>query len=79
MAESKEMKIFKIRHNLYDAGMNETEIENCLKLIEEKKFPALEKILAKHRLLLLDRVHKYNDQIDCLDYLVYSMERKTNN
>ncbi len=30
-------------------------------------------ILTKHRKHLLDSVHKGQKQIDCLDYLIYSL------
>lgn len=33
------------------------------------------KLLAKHRRLLLDHLHEKQKQIDCLDYLVYQMEK----
>ena len=33
-------------------------------------------LLARHRAALLDEVHKSEKKIDCLDYLIYQMEKK---
>ena len=66
---------FKIRRNLNDAGMNESEIAECISLIEQNKLAELNRLLTKHRLLLLDTVHKYNTCIDCLDYFTHTLER----
>ena len=69
------MDLFRIRRNLTDAGMSEAEISECIKLIEHKQYTALDKLLTKHRLSLLDRVHKYNYCIDCLDYFTHTIKR----
>ena len=66
---------FKIRRNLTDAGMNESDIAKCINLIEQNRFAELNRLLTKHRLLLLDTVHKYNTCIDCLDYFTHTLER----
>ena len=58
-----EQRIFKIQRNLTDAGMNETEIAECISLIEQ------------NRLSLLNSVHKYNVRIDCLDYFIHTLEK----
>ena len=34
-------------------------------------------LLAGHRKKLLDHCHAAEKKIDCLDYLVYQMEKKT--
>ena len=67
--------IFKIRRNLTDAGMNESEIAECISLIEQNRYAELNRLLTKHRLSLLDTVHKYNARIDCLDYFTHTLER----
>lgn len=66
---------FKIRRNLNDAGMNESDIAECINLIEQNRYAELNRLLTKHRLLLLDTVHKYNTCIDCLDYFTHTLER----
>ena len=36
------------------------------------------KLLAAHRRLLLEELHREQKQIDCLDYLVYKMKKTKN-
>ena len=35
----------------------------------------LEKLLKAYRQSLLESVHKYNDRIDCLDFLTYTLRK----
>ena len=69
-------ELFRIRRNLRDAGMNDDQIAECVRLLEEQKYPLLEKLLTKHRLALLASVHQYNSRIDCLDYFTRMMKRR---
>lgn len=64
-----------IIENLTDAGLDSKSIAECLKMLDEGKYPALEKFLAAHRKKLLDSVHKYNKRIDCLDYFTYTLKK----
>ncbi|SDB45280.1 hypothetical protein SAMN02910317_02299 [Ruminococcaceae bacterium FB2012] len=70
-----EQDFFKIRRNLSDAGLNETEIAECITLIEQNRYTELNRFLKKHRLSLLDSIHKYNARIDCLDYFTHTLDR----
>ena len=70
-----EQRIFKIQRNLTDAGINETEIAECISLIEQNRYTELNRLLKKHRLSLLNSVHKYNVRIDCLDYFIHTLEK----
>ena len=70
-----EQDIFKIRRNLTDAGLNESEIAECISLIEQNRYAELNRLLTNHRLSLLDTFHKYNTCIDCLDYFTHTLER----
>ncbi len=67
--------IFKIRRNLSDSGMNESKIVECISLIEQNRYAELNRLLTKHRLSLLDSVHKYNACIYCLDHFTHTLER----
>lgn len=69
-------KIAVITENLEDAGLDKDEITKCLKMLDEKEFLALQKFLSGYRRKLMDIVHEYNNQIDCLDYFTYQL-RKT--
>ena len=61
--------------NLRDMGMDEEMIGKCLRMVMEKRFGELEKLLKVYRQALLDSVHKYNDRIDCLDYFTYTLKK----
>lgn len=64
-----------ITENLADAGLDKKEIAECLKMIEQHEFFALQKFLSDYRQKLLDSIHEYNDQIDCLDYFTYTLKK----
>ena len=63
-----------IRQNLIDAGCDEDFIrrfENCICDMSK-----CEKLLAQHRRELLDEIHEKEDNISCLDYLVFMMKKE---
>lgn len=55
--------------NLKDAGCEKQCVEEFLALEQEGK--------RREQLKLLDRVHEEERQIDCLDYLVYQMQKSS--
>ncbi|MDE5883506.1 MAG: hypothetical protein K2H29_00260 [Oscillospiraceae bacterium] len=61
--------------NLTDAGLDGNEVAECLKMLDKHEFSALQKFLFDYRRRLLDSVHKYNNQIDCLDYFTYTLKK----
>lgn len=63
-----------IRQNLIDAGCDEEFIKRFDCCICDKK--QCEKMLANHRKELLQEVHEKEDNISCLDYLVYKMKQE---
>ena len=65
-----------LRQNLIDAGCSQEIVRQCMKLARGKKIAEMQRILARHRQTLLDSVHTGQKQIDCLDYLVYHMEKQ---
>ncbi len=65
-----------LHQNLIDAGCDEKTIERCMDLVKEKKRADILPLLSRHRTALLDAVHKGQKQIDCLDFLVYSVEKE---
>ncbi len=68
-------KITVMTENLTDAGLDRIEVEECLKMLDEHEFSSLQKFLSDYRKKLLDSVHEYNDQIDCLDYFTYTLKK----
>ena len=64
-----------IVQNLKDAGCDSKTIKQFLILEEEGKLQEQLKLLTFHRNQLLDRVHREEKRIDCLDYLVYQIRK----
>ena len=65
-----------VRQNLIDAGFDEKlidEFEKCCDCCDDKKEF---KILQQQRDDLLGKVHTCHKQIDCLDYLVYKLNKE---
>lgn len=65
-----------LHQNLVDAGCSKDLIETCMELAKANKWKRLLPLLAKQRINLLDLVHDGQKQIDCLDFLVYSINKK---
>lgn len=65
-----------IIRNLEDAGCDSKTVEEFLALNGEGKIQEQLKLLTKHRQQLLERVHKEEKCIDCLDYLFYQLSKK---
>lgn len=61
--------------NLQDAGCDEPTITECVSLAGTKQETQLLRLLAQRKRILLDTVHKSQDQIDCLDFLVYQIKQ----
>ncbi|MDE5765228.1 MAG: hypothetical protein K2I00_09765 [Ruminococcus sp.] len=68
-------KVAVITENLTDAGLDKKSIAECLQMLDKRQFTVLEKFLVSHRKKLLDSVHKYDKQIDCLDYFTYTLKK----
>ncbi len=64
-----------IIQNLKDAGCNQDIITAFIKDLKEGSIDDGMRLLAAHRRLLLEELHREQKQIDCLDYLVYKMEK----
>ena len=65
-----------LHQNLIDAGCSKDLIETCMELAKANKWKRLLPLLAKQRINLLDSVHDGQKQIDCPDFLVYSINKK---
>ena len=73
MAEFSDIRGIVIQ-NLIDAGGG-CFTEECAQLILDGKMQSALNILAKHRKQLLDEVHANQKRIDCLDHLIYKIEK----
>ena len=61
--------------NLKDAGCSQNTINRFMESLKNGEPKEQLRILSQHRQRLLDKVHIEQKQIDCLDYLVYQIER----
>ncbi len=66
----------RLRENLADAGCGEELARRFMALVEQGKTREALDLLAGHRKALLDCCHAEQKKIDCLDYLVYRMEKE---
>ena len=62
--------------NLRDAGCTEQTIESFMK--QKGDVRGRNSVLGKQRKYLLDRIHEHQKRLDCLDYLIYHLEGKSN-
>ena len=65
-----------LRQNLIDAGCNHALVKQCIALAQENKPKELLPLLSRHRQSLLDGIHQWEKQIDCLDHLIYQLEKE---
>ena len=63
--------------NLEDAGCGPEVAERFLALEQSGQHREQLKLLSDHRRHLLDRLHREERRIDCLDFLVYQLERRS--
>ena len=68
-----------ILQNLKDADCSSDLIVKFLKLEENGRLSEQLRLLSRHRKFLLDKLHINQKQIDCLDYLIFSIEHQTQN
>ena len=62
--------------NLKDAGCEPEVAERFLALEQSGQYREQLKLLSGHRRHLLDCLHREARRIDCLDYLVYQLEKR---
>lgn len=65
-----------LRQNLTDAGCDAALTERFVSLMEQGREKEGLALLSRHRKKLLERCHTAEKRIDCLDYLVYQVEKK---
>ncbi len=65
-----------LHESLIDAGCDEKTTEQCMALAKEHKQADILPLLSAHRASLLNTVHTSQRQIDCLDFLVYTMKKE---
>lgn len=66
----------KIRQNLIDAGCDSDTITDFFNFEGSDRIAKQLKLLQVHRKKLLKGLHKHQNEIDCLDYLIMQIERQ---
>lgn len=61
--------------NLNDAGCDAQTKEKFLELHSSGKTEEELHLLQRHRKTLLDKVHKNQKKIDCLDFLIFKLQQ----
>ena len=64
-----------IIQNLKDAGCRDEIIDLCCQSLNNKDLLTMYQILQKHRQTLLNNLHIYQKELDCLDYLLFQIEK----
>ncbi|WP_217704837.1 hypothetical protein [Victivallis sp. Marseille-Q1083] len=75
MAEPDEKAVLLLR-NLKDAGCDTAMTEQFLAYEREGRSKDQRRLLFRQRNSLLQTVHKNQERIDCLDFLLHSVEQK---
>lgn len=65
-----------LKQNLEDAGCEKEMIDQCMALASEDCWNEIPRLLVNHKTHLLDTMHTSQNQIDCLDFLVYKIRKE---
>lgn len=65
-----------IIQNLEDAGSDADFIENFMAYYRQGNEGMELRLLEKHRHCILDNLHKIQEEINCLDYLIYQIRKQ---
>lgn len=76
MAEATD-RIGIIYQNLKDAGCDQQTTEKCMSFVTNGAPHGMLPILTRHRAELLGTVRSGQKQMDCLDYLIYQIQKET--
>lgn len=65
-----------LKQNLEDAGCDKVITDECVELASQNRWNEIPQLLRLHKSQLLDAMHASQNQIDCLDYLVYRIRKE---
>ena len=77
MTAMPESRVFQLCRNLLDAGCDAPLIERFLALEqagEREEREEQRRLLARHKVALLEKLHAAQYRIDCLDHLLYALQ-----
>lgn len=69
----------KIRENLKDAGFSEKSADSFMELYKNNMVSRQMTVLVTQRNALLDNIHKYENKLYCLDYLITRLKKDNRN
>lgn len=69
-------KIEDIIQNLKDAGCSEQQMKDICSMYEDGRIQDMIRSLRCHRCRLMDQLHESQSKVDCLDFLVYQIEKE---
>lgn len=64
-----------VYQNLKDAGCDEQTTEVCMALVRKENYAGMLPVLFQYRKALLGTVRTKQKQMDCLDYLIYQIQK----
>lgn len=64
-----------VMQNLKDAGCTQGAVAHFMALWEGADRESQIRFLRRHRSFLLDGIHVAQKKLDCLDYLIYQLEK----
>ncbi len=70
---------YSLEQNLEDAGCSNEIVKQFMELEDRGEEEKQLLLLSDHRKSLLDQLHREEKRIDCLDYLVYRIQKKQQN
>ena len=76
MKELGEKQAFRIRRNLQDAGCSASQVTQFLDMQQRNCRREQYRLLSCQKAALLQRLHRIQYKIDCLDHLVYTMQQE---
>ena len=65
-----------LMQNLKDAKCSSELTQECMKLASEGNSVQMMRKLKKQREGLLDEIHEHQKALDCLDYLMFQIEKQ---
>ena len=76
LAQNENPYAYTVVQNLKDAGCTDEMVEKFMALQDSEGEEQQLRLLSVHRKHLLEKLHRDERRIDCLDYLIYQMEKK---
>ncbi len=65
-----------LQENLIDAGCDPALCLRVTKLLAERRMGEAVELLTRHRRTVLENCHREQSRIDCLDHLLYKLEKQ---